>query len=263
MADVKRKIPFRADRLRKIMKAYPRGLKVVNPEVLECYPGNEKAETLECVLPHRKNGEVFISVQWLADKIGCSLRTLHFALSTEEITPEILDDICRNLNISNLYFKAPDALSINVIDSVNAEEGLSKFATVDKDGFVIYPFTTIDSEESIDHAKQQFLTTREYLRMLSDEGLLDFSYKNDLLLISEEFLDKNAAALQVFIVNSLRKELERIGKKYPNIYEPLEGENKTVPKFLINADTGKLEHWLDLPSSKKEGEDNGGNSTKE
>ena len=161
MADVKRKIPFRADRLRKIMKAYPRGLKVVSPEVLECYPGNEKAETLECVLPHRKNGEVFISVQWLADKIGCSLRTLHFALSTEEITPEILDDICRNLNISNLYFKAPDALSINVIDSVNAEEGLSKFATVDKDGFVIYPFTTIDSEESIDHAKQQFLTDRK------------------------------------------------------------------------------------------------------
>lgn len=258
MADVKRKIPFRADRLRQLMTDYPRGLIAWHYEVYKCYPDLKEYESLEEVLPHRKNKRIYISVQWLADKISCSLRTLQLALSTGEITPEILDDICRNLNISNDYLTEPDAITPNVKDYGNEFKKIM-FGSVDKNGFIIHPFSPFDTNARRLHEEQQDISTAAFLKMLNEDGLLD-DFDGKPSEISAAFLDKNSHSLKLFIASCLRKEFARIVKKYPNIEEG----NDPVPLFGTDDNENKLVFLCNVPASSiQEGERNGRNSKKE
>lgn len=273
MKYIKRKLSFRADRLRELMQNYPEhGLRIEEVKVWEAYKKDEEkifsapdpaGYTLAPVLPRQKRSKkIYISAQWLADKTGWALRTTQQALALGEILPEQLEQICIALNVDKNYLLGKDEYLFHVqeaeLKKFLKEKIAISFGPMDSDNFIIPPYHDYSEENRKNNI------VHDFLNLLADSDELDGKIDQP---INKEFLYYNADSIAAFIAHCLRDEFNYQAKKAPNIYFNLEeedAEKHTIPRlFYSKLDNEKHMHFLaNFPASyfrsdHSGGEDNG------
>lgn len=276
MKYIKRKLSFRADRLRELMQNYPEhGLRIEEVKVWEAYKKDEEkissapdpaGYTLAPVLPRQKRSKkIYISAQWLADKTGWALRTTQQALALGEILPEQLEQICIALNVDKNYLLGKDEYLFHVqeaeLKKFPKEKIAISFGPMDSDNFIIPPYHDYSEENRKNNI------VHDFLNLLADSDELDGNIDQP---INKEFLYYNADSIAAFIAHCLRDEFNYQAKTVQNIYIDLKNSNKespTVPHMFYFSSidenhmgfTGYIsEYYLrKLRSDHSGGEDNG------